>query len=86
MSPGPGKAIFEFQPRSCTINDYSPLAIAAGVQHHMVHEDNYCFPEDCPNRHCDVDNGINDPNIRLEPSVVVNRIREILKSSGMTRE
>ncbi|KAF4604573.1 hypothetical protein EYR40_003347 [Pleurotus pulmonarius] len=38
MTPTRLSAVFEFQPRACTITDYSPLATAAGIQHYLVHE------------------------------------------------
>ncbi|KDQ31113.1 hypothetical protein PLEOSDRAFT_1111677 [Pleurotus ostreatus PC15] len=77
MTPTPRSAVFEFQPRTCTITDYSPLAIAAGVQHYMVHETDFCLPLDCPGRHCEKPGGINTI-INLEPRVVTDQIRRIL--------
>ncbi|KAJ8494657.1 hypothetical protein ONZ45_g8760 [Pleurotus djamor] len=77
MTPTTQSAVFEFQPSICTITDYSPLAIAAGVQHYMVHETDFCLPMDCPGRHCDKPNGINTI-ISLTPTVVTDEIRRIL--------
>ncbi|KAL0955964.1 hypothetical protein HGRIS_002146 [Hohenbuehelia grisea] len=77
MTPTPRSAVFEFQPRTCTITDYSPLAIAAGIEHYLVHEDNFCKPLDCSKRHCEVSGGINTI-MHLEPRVVTDEIRRIL--------
>ncbi|ORY35917.1 hypothetical protein BCR39DRAFT_513034 [Naematelia encephala] len=86
MNPGNDKAVFEMQPAACTITDYSPLAVAAGVQHYMVHETTFCHPVDCPQRGCtDHENypdGINSDDIRVTPSVITNEIRKIAQRAA----
>jgi len=78
MDPGPKKAVFEFQPATCTVTDYTPLAQAAGVQHYMVHETSFCLPQDCPGRGCAISGGINVPNIRVDSTLITDEIRRIL--------
>ncbi|KAK4687900.1 hypothetical protein P7C73_g2208, partial [Tremellales sp. Uapishka_1] len=80
MDPGRKAAVFEFQPVYCTITDYSPLAIAAGVQHYMVHDNSFCLPEECGPRTCGKDHpeGINTDTIRVTAHVITDEIRRIL--------
>ncbi|WVR08426.1 hypothetical protein IAU60_005481 [Kwoniella sp. DSM 27419] len=78
----PGATVFEIQPAECTVTDYSPLAISAGVQHYMVHETSLCVPEECPGRGCKTPNGINSPEIHLNPKVITDQIRLLIKQKS----
>ncbi|GMK59543.1 hypothetical protein CspeluHIS016_0801490 [Cutaneotrichosporon spelunceum] len=79
MTPGPCKAVFEMQPKGCSINDYSPLATAAGVTHYLVAEDSMCTPLECPDRGC-VNNqrGPNRDDIEVDPLLISHQIRRII--------
>nr|XP_031857896.1 uncharacterized protein CI109_006692 [Kwoniella shandongensis]KAA5524968.1 hypothetical protein CI109_006692 [Kwoniella shandongensis] len=76
----PGASVFELQPAECTVTDYSPLAIAAGVQHYLVHETSFCIPEECPGRGCPGPRGINRNDIRVTATVVTDQIRRIIRN------
>ncbi|OCF42630.1 hypothetical protein I317_03488 [Kwoniella heveanensis CBS 569] len=74
----PGASVFEIQPAECTITDYSPLAIAAGVQHYMIHETSFCVPEKCGKRTCPGKWGINRSDIRVTATVITDQIRKLI--------
>ncbi|KAL4256500.1 Glycosyltransferase family 61 protein [Pleurotus pulmonarius] len=84
MTPTRLSAVFEFQPRACTITDYSPLATAAGIQHYLVHETDFCRPLDCPKRGCEGPIGLINGVIHLDPRVVTDEIRRILVDNVST--
>ncbi|WWC65472.1 uncharacterized protein I303_108090 [Kwoniella dejecticola CBS 10117] len=75
----PGGSVFELQPAECTVTDYSPLAIAAGVQHYLVHETSFCVPEECPGRGCPGPRAINRDDIRVTAHVVTDQVRRIIR-------
>ncbi|BEJ12089.1 hypothetical protein CspHIS471_0205490 [Cutaneotrichosporon sp. HIS471] len=79
MTPGPCKAVFELQPKPCSFNDFSPLAIAAGVAHYLVTEDTMCTPLECPDRGCSGHpDGVNRANIVVDPQLISHQIRHII--------
>ncbi|KAL1412992.1 hypothetical protein Q8F55_000741 [Vanrija albida] len=78
MNSGKHRAVFELQVKGCIITDYSPLAIAAGVQHYLVTDDIYCTPHTCARRGCKEGVSINVPNIKVKPTVVTDKIRELV--------
>lgn len=84
MDPGPGKAVFEIMAKACSMNDYGPLATAAGVRHWQVFEDvGTCEVYDCPNRGCDhsVDRkGPNRDDLIVDPKLISEKIRMLARA------
>jgi protein O-GlcNAc transferase len=80
MTPGPCKGVFELQPKPCSLNDFSPLALAAGVTHYLVTEDSMCTPLECADRGCGNDvRGPNRDNIVVDPVIISHQIRRIVE-------
>lgn len=79
MSPGRGRAVFEIMAKVCSMNDYGPLATAAGVRHWQVFEDKgTCEVYECPDRGCDktFDNlGPNRDDLIVDPKLITDKIR-----------
>lgn len=79
MNPGPGKAVFEIMAKMCSMNDYGPLATAAGVRHWQVFEDKgMCEVYDCPDRGCDHTLDTKGPNrddLVVDPKLISDKIR-----------
>lgn len=83
MSPGPGKAVFEIMAKTCSMNDYGPLATAAGVRHWQVFEDKgTCEVYECPNRGCDHSQDTRGPNrddLTVDPKLISEKIRQLVR-------
>lgn len=82
MSPGPGKAVFEIMAKACSMNDYGPLATAAGVRHWQVFETKgMCEVYECPDRGCDKtfdQLGPNRDDLDVDPKLITDKIRMLV--------
>lgn len=83
MSPGEDKAVFEIMAKACSMNDYGPLATAAGVNHWLVWEDKgICDVYNCPDRGCGLEDdpdgrGPNRGDLIVDPKLISSQIRKM---------